>query len=426
MSEEDEPKAKRLDTRASPTSEESVLPESTQEEMGEDEWVDWLSPEQANLLEDEISSLKSKLSGLTADLTLQTNSLNISQSLVGRLQTENARLSQQLKEKASEIAQVSTKLAEKERNEKHVVAQIANATAQAKAAAKAQYAPLVALSRTIAVAAGHIIEGSGPQSANKPNDARGVPVPESASWKDMPQAPVTPDNLCDWRRWAAEQPSHTIDMKTLVSLLNSPGFTSALRANTLEENPQECYACGDPLSESNAAVSKKGRHRKSHLDANGNITGVASGECAEGLSGTCGGCLSHGLKDTKHALKMCPLKVSTVMDVLNSSHLMRAMSAAAKAASSAKSQSERSEQGDSSKQAKRGRDGEPLGGAASSVSGVNPNPQRQAQRTGKGRGRSSAKGSSSAKGNSSAKGSTGKGRTNSKGPPSVSKAPPGN
>jgi hypothetical protein len=206
-------------------------------------------------------------------------------------------------------------------------------------------------------------------------------------------------------------------MKTLVSLLNSAGFTSALRATTLEENPQQCYACGDPLSEHSVVFSKKGRHRKSHLDEKGNITGVASGECPEGLSGTCGGCLSHGLKDTKHALKMCPLKVSTVMDVLNSSHLMRSMTAAAKAAKSAKSQSEQSEQGDSSKQAKRGRDGEPLGGAASSVSGVNPNSQRQPPRAGKGRGRSGAKGSA------------GKGRGKSKGgvkPASASKAPPGN
>ena len=417
MVDEDEPKAKRLDTRASPTREEGVLPEIAEEESGDEDWSDWLSPEQASLLQVEVSSLKEELSGLTAKLQLQTSSLNISQSTIGSLRTTNARLSQQLVERANEISQVSTKLAEKERNEKHVVARIATATAQAKAAAKAQYAPLVALSRTIAVAAGHITEGSGPpESTNGPRDGSGVPVPESASWKDMPQAPVTPDNLLDWRRWAAQQPTHTIDMKTLVSLLNSAGFTSALRTITLEENPQQCYACGDPLSEHSVAFSKKGRHRKSHLDEKGNITGVASGECPEGLSGTCGGCLSHGLKDTKHALKMCPLKVSTVIDVLNSSHLLRSMTAAAKAgaAKSARSQSEQSEQGDSSKQAKRGRDGEPLGGAASSVSGVNPNPQRQAPRAGKGRGRS-------------AKNSAGKGRGKPKGgvkPASASKAPP--
>ena len=82
------------------------------------------------------------------------------------------------------------------------------------------------------------------------------------------------------------------------------------------------------------AQSKKGRHRKSHLDATGNITGVASGECTEGLSGTCGGCLSHGLDNTKHALKMCPLKVSIVFKVLNSGRILGAMTQAAKIAES--------------------------------------------------------------------------------------------
>ena len=109
----------------------------------------------------------------------------------------------------------------------------------------------------------------------------------------MPQAPVTPDNMLDWKRWVAEQPAHMIDMKTLVSLLNFPGFTNALRAVTLEGNPQECYACGDLLSDHTVAQRKKRRHRKSHLDVAENITGVASGECSEGLGGTCGGCLSH-------------------------------------------------------------------------------------------------------------------------------------
>ena len=155
------------------------------------------------------------------------------------------------------------------------------------------------------------------------------------------------------------------------------------------------------------ASSTKGRHRKSHLDAAGNITGVASGECSEGLGGTCGGCLSHGLNDTKHALKMCPLKVSTVVKVLNSSHLPRGMKAVAKATDSARSQSEQSEQDDSARQArKRGRKGELVNGAESSVSGATSNSQRQpraAKKAGKGRGRSSAKGSA------------GKGREGSKG-----------
>ena len=201
---------------------------------------------------------------------------------------------------------MSKRLAEKECNEKHVVARIATATAQAKTAALAQYAPLVALSRSIAVATGHITEGSGPpESTNDPcRDAGGVPVPDSANWKDMPQAPVTYDNVLDWRRWVTEQSTHMIDMKTLVSLLNFPGFSSALRATMREVNHQECYACGNSLSEHAVAPSKKSRHRKSHLDAAGNITGVASGECSEGLGGTCGGCLSHRLNYTKHALRM--------------------------------------------------------------------------------------------------------------------------
>ena len=238
----------------------------------------------------------------------------------------------------------------------------------------------------------------------------------------MPQAPVTPDNMLDWRRWIASQPAHTIDTKTLVSLLNSPGFTSALRVNTLEGNPQECYACGDQLSEHAVALSKKGRTRKSHLDAAGNITGVASGECAEGHAGTCGGCLSHGLDDTKHALKMCPLNIATVTKVLNSGHLLRAMKSAAKGEST-KSHSDQSEQGDSSARprSKRNRDGGPIDDAASSVSGANSNPQHQnahtAKKAGKGRGRVGAKGTS------------GKGRGRAKGagkPASASNGPPGN
>ena len=166
------------------------------------------------------------------------------------------------------------------------------------------------------------------------------------------------------------------------------------------------------------ATSKKGRHRKSHLDAAGDITGVASGECLEGLAGTCGGCLSHGLNGTKHALKMCPLEISTVMDVLNSTHLLRAMAAVAKAAGSAKSHSGQSGQGDSSKQArKRSRDGEPLGGAASSVSGRIPYSQHQPPKAGKDRGRSGAKGSAG-KGRGRSKGSA-KARTTSTTPSGI-------
>ena len=76
--------------------------------------------------------------------------------MIDDLKATNARLGQQLLERVNELKEVHQKLAEEERNEKHVVAKIVTATAQAKAAALAQCAPLVALSRTIAVAAGHI------------------------------------------------------------------------------------------------------------------------------------------------------------------------------------------------------------------------------------------------------------------------------
>ena len=81
--EEEEPEAKRPDTRPSPTREESMLPEIAEGGVGDEDWSDWLSPVQANLLQDEISSLEEKLSGLTAKLQLQTSSLNISQSMIG-------------------------------------------------------------------------------------------------------------------------------------------------------------------------------------------------------------------------------------------------------------------------------------------------------------------------------------------------------
>ena len=236
----------------------------------------------------------------------------------------------------------------------------------------------------------------------------------------MPQAPVTPENMLDWRRWVASEPAHVIDTKTLVSLLNSPGFMDAHRTISLEDNPQECYACGDQLSEHAVASGKKGRNRKSHLDAAGNITGVASGECPEGSKGTCGGCLSHGMEDTRHALSMCPLKISAVLKVLNSSRLLGSMTHATKVAEPqrAKSQSERYEQDESSARRprqhtgsasglKRNREGELLDDNASSVSGANSNPQPQtshaAKKAGKGRGRARARGTS------------GKGRGRSKG-----------
>ena len=58
--------------------------------------------------------------------------------MIDDLKATNARLSQQLFERGKESNEVHKKHAEKERNEKHVVARIATATAQAKAAALAQ------------------------------------------------------------------------------------------------------------------------------------------------------------------------------------------------------------------------------------------------------------------------------------------------
>ena len=53
--------------------------------------------------------------------------------MIDGLKATNARLSQQFFERGKELIEVNEKLAEKERNERHVVARIATAAAQAKA-----------------------------------------------------------------------------------------------------------------------------------------------------------------------------------------------------------------------------------------------------------------------------------------------------
>ena len=95
---------------------------------------------------------------------------------------------------------LENKLQEKERNEKHVLSQIANLTAQAQAAALEKYAPMIALSRSLAISTGHIVVDPGaPKSTSRPhNNANAVSIPDSAKWKDMPKAPITAENKIDW------------------------------------------------------------------------------------------------------------------------------------------------------------------------------------------------------------------------------------
>ena len=159
--EEEEPKPEATGPgTGSPLHSESVLPEIAEDESEDEDWSGWLSPGQAELLQADISSHKEELSTLNTQLKQRASSLSISQEMIDDLKATNARLGQQLVERVNGLKEVHQKLAEEERNEKHAVAKIATATAQAKAAALAKYAPLVALSRTIAIAAGHIIEGS--------------------------------------------------------------------------------------------------------------------------------------------------------------------------------------------------------------------------------------------------------------------------
>ena len=72
------------------------------EESDDDGWSSWLSPEQAKLLQDEISSHARALSTLNTQLEQRANSLSISQKMVDGLKAANARLSQQLFERGKE------------------------------------------------------------------------------------------------------------------------------------------------------------------------------------------------------------------------------------------------------------------------------------------------------------------------------------
>ena len=135
------------------------------------------------------------------------------------------------------------------------------------------------------------------------------------------------------------------------------------------------------------------------------------------LVGTCGGCLSHGMDNTTHSLKMCPLKPSVVLKVLNSSRLLGALQHAAHIARP------RSESGQtdpptrpprqprsssSGASSKRKREGPKPTGATSSASGVPPS-----TKGGKGTKGKAGKGS---------KGKAGKRQGKSKGAPSASEA----
>ena len=420
----EEPAAKRKrDADASPARADDQVPVDPvliEVDRDEDEWSDWLSPEQADELRNTIVSNEEEIQASSIQLGHRATSLRISQDLITELKAENAKLSLLIKEKDLVCATLQNKLLEKERNEKHALAKIAQATAQAQAAALEKYAPLVALSRTLAITAGHTVldhkSAGGPRSAAAPS-ASAVPVPESANWRNMPQAPVTVDNLADWRRWMAENATHSIDMKTLVSLFNSPGFLTAHRQIAMTEDPLKCYSCGGKLSPHKVAMSKKkaGRAKQSHLTAEGGVTGIASGECTEGLSGTCGGCMSHGMENTKHSLEMCPLKPFTALKVLNSDALLGAMEHAARTtAGHAKKASESGhtdssarprQQGPpaSSASAKRDRGGSRATDNTSSASGAPPTSRGKGAKGKAGRGRA-GKGKGESKGAPSASG----------------------
>ena len=141
----------------------------------------------------------------------------------------------------------------------------------------------------------------------------------------MPKAPVTSKNLLSWKLWFEKQTAHTLDKGTLVSIINSPGFTSALNSVSLQSDASKCLACGDALSDNPVAPNKNGKNCRSHLAKDGSPTGVAAGECAEGLNGTCEGCRPHGVINTKHSLSQCPLSYSTVKSVLLSTHFLQSL-----------------------------------------------------------------------------------------------------
>ena len=216
----------------------------------------------------------------------------------------------------------------------------------------------------------------------------------------------------------AENATHSIDMKTLVSLFNSPGFLTAHRQIAVAEDPLKCYSCGDKLSSHKVAMSKKkpGRAKQSHLTAEGDVTGIASGECTEGLSGTCGGCMSHGMENTKHSLEMCPLKPFTVIKVLNSDALLGAMEHVAQNTTRHAKKASESGHTDSSARprqqkssasgasVKRGRGGsKTTDNASSSASGAPPTSRGKGAKGKAGRGRA-GKGKGESKGAPSASG----------------------
>jgi len=360
------------------------------------EWEGWLSPEQAKALEDRAEEAENELTVLKVMLEKRAACLKISQDLINSQKEISASLKQQLDEKIKAMQEVSKKLIEKTRNESHALAQIETAKQQAKADAKAHYAPLVAQVRSLAITAGHISQQTGrPESTNRPPaaDARPVPPPASADWKSMPKAPVTSKNLLSWKLWFEKQTAHTLDKGTLVSIINSPGFTSALNSVSLQSDASKCLACGDTLSDNPVAPNKNGKNCRSHLAKDGSPTGVAAGECAEGLNGTCEGCRPHGVINTKHSLSQCPLSYSTVKSVLLSIHFLQSL---AKLDKPAKPESRKTgapqtggAQSGAPTSTKRRRTGE----SASVVSGMSSKPaSSKTGAKGRGRGGKSVKG----------------------------------
>ena len=278
-----------------------------------------MSPEQAKALNYRAEEAEDELTVLKVKLGKRAACLKISQDLINNHKETFAPLKQQLEETIKAMQEVLKKPQEKNRNEAHAVAQIETAKAQAKADATAYYAPLVARVRSLAITSGH--NPTAPGSMNRP-DARAVPTPASVDWKSIPTAPVTSKNLLGWRLWFENQAAHTLNKGKLVSIIDSPGSTSALNSISLQLHANMCLTCGDALSDNPVAPNKHGKNCRSHLAEDGSPTSVAASECAEGLNGTCEGCRSHGVTNTKHSLSRRHLSYPTMKPVLLSIHFL--------------------------------------------------------------------------------------------------------
>ena len=298
-----------------------------------EDYSDWLDPEQANGLREELKiALKEK--------DQMRESLKLSQGLVSSLRKEKESLREANSDLQGSISKLEEVVREKTDNEKYTQAQLEKAATTAKAEARGHYSPLLAHIRSLAVMAGIPVEGVLTTGKASQADAMPLQPPPPSDWQTKPTDNLSLENFEDWRKWVALVPPNQLNNQTMSSLLNTGLFKAALQRYQIHELTGRCGACGEDLSVDKVARSARSHKPcKSHLDGDNLPTGVAAGECHAATHGTCGTCVHNGVLDTKHAQSQCPLKPGLIKAVMASQHLKGAVKHLGKAVSGGSSRS---------------------------------------------------------------------------------------